>query len=158
MLISRSGLWLLLQYQGFLFESPGKGASVKTKLWALILRMWAGSDFMLYSFQHALPKLPLPSLKDTLRRHLESMKPLCDDEKFANWTKLSTEFENGIGRRLHLYLTIKSWWSSNWVTDWWEDYVYLANRQPLGFSSNFYGLDNLLYPIEGRVSCISIQL
>ena len=53
--------------------------------------------------------------------------------------------------RLHLYLKIKSWWSSNWVTDWWEDYVYLANRQPLGFSSSFYGLDNLLYPMEGKV-------
>jgi len=76
---------------------------------------------------------------------------LCDDEKFAKWERLSREFEGGLGRKLQLYLTIKSWWSSNWVTDWWEDYVYLANRQPLGFSSSFYGLDNLLYPMEGKV-------
>ena len=57
---------------------------------------------MLYSFQHALPKLPLPSLKDTLRRHLRTMRPLCDDEKFAKWEQLSKEFEKGIGRRLQV--------------------------------------------------------
>ncbi|VEL28681.1 unnamed protein product [Protopolystoma xenopodis] len=32
------------------------------------------------------------------------------------------------------------------VSDWWEDYVYLANRAPLMANSNYYGMDILTTP------------
>lgn len=35
-------------------------------------------------------------------------------------------------------------WSSNYVSDWWEEYVYLRGRSPLMINSNFYGIDGLL--------------
>lgn len=58
--------------------------------------------------------------------------------------KLAEEFENGIGVKLQRYLWLKSWWSSNYVSDWWEEYVYLRGRSPLMINSNFYGIDAIL--------------
>lgn len=34
-------------------------------------------------------------------------------------------------------------WSTNYVSDWWEEYVYLRGRSPLMVNSNFYGMDTL---------------
>lgn len=57
---------------------------------------------------------------------------------------LAKEFENGIGKKLQRYLMLKSWFSSNYVSDWWEEYVYLRGRSPLIINSNFYGIDAIL--------------
>lgn len=54
---------------------------------------------------------------------------------------LAREFESTIGSKLQRYLTLKSWWSTNYVSDWWEEYVYLRGRGPLMINSNFYGID-----------------
>ena len=35
-------------------------------------------------------------------------------------------------------------WSTNYVSDWWEEYVYLRGRAPIMVNSNFYGIDTLL--------------
>lgn len=35
-------------------------------------------------------------------------------------------------------------WSSNYVSDWWEEYVYLRSRTPLIVNSNFYGTDAIM--------------
>lgn len=35
-------------------------------------------------------------------------------------------------------------WSSNYVSDWWEEYVYLRSRTPLIVNSNFYGIDAIM--------------
>ncbi len=36
------------------------------------------------------------------------------------------------------YLLLKSWWASNYVTDWWEQYVYLYGRSSIMINSNYY--------------------
>ena len=36
------------------------------------------------------------------------------------------------------YLVLKSWWASNYVTDWWEQYVYLSGRSSIMINSNYY--------------------
>lgn len=54
---------------------------------------------------------------------------------------LAQEFENTLGSKLQRYLILKSWWSTNYVSDWWEEYVYLRGRSPLMINSNFYGID-----------------
>jgi len=96
---------------------------------------------MLYSYQASLPRLSLPSLHDTLTRYLRSVKPLESEEDYQRLVKEAEEFENGIGRKLQRYLWLKSWWSSNYVSDWWEEYVYLRGRQPIMVNSNYYGID-----------------
>jgi carnitine O-palmitoyltransferase 1 len=38
-------------------------------------------------------------------------------------------------------------WSTNYVSDWWEEYVYLRGRSPLMVNSNFYCIDMLKEPM-----------
>ena len=43
-------------------------------------------------------------------KYLRSVRPLLDDEKYQRMEKLSTEFVNGIGRKLQRYLYLKRMW------------------------------------------------
>lgn len=139
-------LKMLLMYKGWMFEARGRGArvSIYTKLWLVMVKLLTGRKPMLYSFQASLPRLPVPAVKDTMQRYLRSVRPLLDDEKFNRMEKLAAEFEAGIARKLQRYLTLKSWWSSNYVSDWWEEYVYLRGRSPIMVNSNFYAIDAIL--------------
>ena len=56
------------------------------------------------------------------------MRPILSDEEFDDMSKLADEFEQTIAGRLQTYLKLKSWWSTNYVSDWWEDFVYLHSR------------------------------
>lgn len=69
---------------------------------------------------------------------------MLDDENYSRMERLANEFQNGIGTKLQRYLILKSWWSTNYVSDWWEEYVYLRGRSPLMVNSNFYGIDAIL--------------
>uniref|UniRef100_A0A1L8DYB6 carnitine O-palmitoyltransferase n=1 Tax=Nyssomyia neivai TaxID=330878 RepID=A0A1L8DYB6_9DIPT len=140
----RYSLKLLLMYKGWMYEARGKGKSVsmQTKLWGAVVKVlstWNKPG--LYSFQGSLPRLPLPSVHDTMTRYLRSVRPLLDDENYNRMTQLAKEFECGIGKKLQRYLMLKSWWSTNYVSDWWEEYVYLRGRSGLMVNSNFYGID-----------------
>lgn len=72
----------------------------------------------LQSFQDSLPRLPVPPLKDTIKRYLRSIRPILDDVNYERIEKEAKEFENGIGRKLQRYVWLKSWWSKNYVSDW----------------------------------------
>ncbi|XP_020286532.1 carnitine O-palmitoyltransferase 1, liver isoform isoform X2 [Pseudomyrmex gracilis] len=143
----RYTLKLLLMYKGWMYESRDKNRKVSflTRCWVILVKVFSGWHRpMLYSFQGSLPRLPLPSISDTMKRYLRSVRPLLDDENFSRMEKLANEFENGIGVKLQRYLILKSWWSTNYVSDWWEEYVYLRGRSPLMVNSNFYGIDAIL--------------
>ncbi|XP_049811314.1 carnitine O-palmitoyltransferase 1, liver isoform isoform X1 [Schistocerca nitens] len=146
----RYSLKMLLMYKGWMFEQRGRGSriSYSTKLWMVAVKVLSsGGRPMLYSFQGSLPRLPLPTVHDTMCRYLRSIRPLCDDERYSRMEKLVAEFEKGIAKKLQRYLVLKSWWSTNYVSDWWEEYVYLRGRSPLMVNSNFYGIDAILmYP------------
>ncbi|XP_032679646.1 carnitine O-palmitoyltransferase 1, liver isoform isoform X1 [Odontomachus brunneus] len=140
-------LKVLLMYKGWMYETRGKGRKISrfTRLWLLLVKMFSGwHKPMLYSFQGSLPRLPLPSVSDTMARYLRSVRPLVDDENYTRMERLANEFQNGIGNKLQRYLILKSWWSTNYVSDWWEEYVYLRGRSPLMVNSNFYGIDAIL--------------
>ncbi|XP_026497542.1 carnitine O-palmitoyltransferase 1, liver isoform [Vanessa tameamea] len=142
-------LKLLLMYKGWMYESraPGSKISMRTMLWASVVKVLSGwNKPRLYSFQGSLPRLPLPAVKDTMRRYLLSVRPLLDAENYLRVERLAKEFEETIAVKLQRYLVLKSWWSSNYVSDWWEEYVYLRGRSPLMVNSNFYGTDTLLRP------------
>lgn len=131
-------------YKGWMYETRGKGSKVSltTRVWGVatkILSNWNTPG--LYSFQGSLPRLPLPSVRDTTQRYLRSVRPLLDDKNYEHMVELAKEFETTLGLRLQMYLILKSWWSSNYVSDWWEEYVYLRGRSPLMINSNFYGID-----------------
>ncbi|XP_055635447.1 carnitine O-palmitoyltransferase 1, liver isoform isoform X2 [Toxorhynchites rutilus septentrionalis] len=140
----RYSLKLLLMYKGWMYEkrAPGSKVSLGTRVWALFVKILATWNKPgLYSFQGSLPRLPLPSVKDTMSRYLRSVRPLLDDENYTRMERLANEFQNGIATKLQRYLLLKSWWSTNYVSDWWEEYVYLRGRSALMVNSNFYGID-----------------
>jgi hypothetical protein len=54
-----------------MYEERGKGRviSARTKIWFLFVKILSGgSKPLLYSYQGSLPRLPLPSLKETMSR------------------------------------------------------------------------------------------
>ena len=85
----------------------------------IIIKVLGGSHPKLYSYQSSLPRLPVPALTDTIRRYLLSVRPVLNDEDYADVVRLSEEFLKSIASRLQRYLVLKSWWSSNYVTDWY---------------------------------------
>uniref|UniRef100_A0A1B6CIN1 carnitine O-palmitoyltransferase n=1 Tax=Clastoptera arizonana TaxID=38151 RepID=A0A1B6CIN1_9HEMI len=143
----RYTLKLLLIYKGWMYEERGKNRQIskRTKLWLLAVKILSGSSKpLLYSYQGSLPKLPVPHVTDTMKRYLRSVRPLLDDPQYNRMERLAADFENGIAVKLQRYLLLKSWWASNYVSDWWEEYVYLRGRSPLMVNSNFYGIDAIL--------------
>ncbi|KAJ8347313.1 hypothetical protein SKAU_G00287140 [Synaphobranchus kaupii] len=141
-LAMRLCLKLLFSYHRWIFELHGK-ISTKTKIWAVLIKLLSGREPLLYSYQSSLPNLPVPAIKDTLRRYLESVRPLMSAEEFQRMTALATQFESSLGKRLQWYLKLKALWAANYVSDWWEEYVYLRGRSPIMVNSNYYGMDFL---------------
>uniref|UniRef100_A0A7N5KBF0 Carnitine O-palmitoyltransferase 1, muscle isoform n=1 Tax=Ailuropoda melanoleuca TaxID=9646 RepID=A0A7N5KBF0_AILME len=139
----RQTLKLLLSYHGWMFEMHGQ-TSHFTKVWAICVRLLSSRRPMLYSFQTSLPKLPVPSVPATVQRYLESVRPLLDDEEYYRMETLAKEFQDKTAPRLQKYLVLKSWWATNYVSDWWEEYVYLRSRAPLVVNSNYYVMDFVL--------------
>ncbi|XP_003388199.1 PREDICTED: carnitine O-palmitoyltransferase 1, liver isoform-like [Amphimedon queenslandica] len=141
--IQRYTLKCLLLYKGWMFDSRGK-RSLKTKLFALCVKLVAGtSNPLLGSYQRSLPRLPLPSIDDTCSRYLESVRPLYNDEDYEAKKKLVEDFKRGPAYKLNRYLFLKSWASTNYVTDWWEKYVYQGWRGSVMINSNYYACDHI---------------
>uniref|UniRef100_A0A8C3VDW1 Carnitine O-palmitoyltransferase 1, muscle isoform n=1 Tax=Catharus ustulatus TaxID=91951 RepID=A0A8C3VDW1_CATUS len=134
-LLFRRVLRLLLSYHGWMFEPHGH-MSRSTRLWIVM----SIRKPLLYSFQSSLPKLPVPPVKATIARYLESVRPLLDDDKYAEMEALAKEFQEQTAPRLQRYLRLKSWWTTNYVSDWWEEYVYLRGRSPIMVNSNYYAM------------------
>lgn len=133
-------------YKGWMYESREKGRKVSfpTRLWAIGTKIFSGWNKPgLYSLQGSIPRLPLPRLHDTLARYLESDRAILDDDEFKKMQGLAKDFEQTIGPKLQRYLILKSWWATNYVSDWWEQFVYLRGRSPLMTITNYYGTDAL---------------
>ncbi|XP_039665262.1 carnitine O-palmitoyltransferase 1, liver isoform isoform X1 [Perca fluviatilis] len=141
-MVMRNVLKCLLSWHGWM-RAPHGSVSWSIRLWMLLVKVFSGRKPMLYSFQNSLPRLPVPTIKDTCRRYLESVRPLMDDEKYERMEGLTKDFEKNLGPRLQWYLKLKSWWASNYVSDWWEEYIYLRGRGPIMVNSNYYAMDFL---------------
>lgn len=138
-------LRIIFSWQGWLHR--GSSSWCCTKCWACSVRIVEGRDCfpakaLTYSYQGALPSLPVPNIKSTVNKYIESVKPLLNDEEFRQTEVLAYEFLTGIGPNLNRYLKLKSWfWTSNYITDWWEKYIYLRGRSSLMINSNYYIMD-----------------
>lgn len=132
----------LLKNWEVMYNSRGK-LTLSNKLWLAAVKLLSGFDPGLFSFQKCIPSLPVPPLEDTLNRHLDSVRPFMSSADYENVVKLTEEFKNGVGPKLHRYLKLKSFWAPNYVSDWWERFVYLRSRAPLMINSNYYGVGTL---------------
>lgn len=147
-------LRILLSYRGWMYE-PLHRPSWYTKTWGFIVWMVSGYHPITFSYQNSLPHLCVPPLNSTIDRFLLSVKPLHKEDslEYRSLIQDAEDFRTDLGPRLQRFLVLKSWWSPNWVTDWWEKYVYLSNRSPLSINSNYYVLDNSLWcPTDRQIS------
>nr|KAG5707252.1 hypothetical protein BaRGS_000026 [Batillaria attramentaria] len=135
-------LRVLLAYRGWMYEPPRKQSAL-TLAWGALVRLVTGSHPTLYSYQRSLPRMSVPPLKETINKLLTSLAPLYKDKKeeFAQLKREAIEFERTLGPTLQKALIIKSWLAPNFVSDWWEKYVYLMGRSPLPINSNYYIMD-----------------
>ncbi|XP_051975584.1 carnitine O-palmitoyltransferase 1, liver isoform isoform X1 [Xyrauchen texanus] len=140
--VMRNALKYLLSWHGWMNNRHGS-LTLKTKIWLVLVKLFSGPKPMLYSFQSTLPRLPVPPVKDTVKRYLESARPLMDDDEYKRMEGLAKDFEKNMGPKLQWYLKLKSWWASNYVSDWWEEYIYLRSRGPIMVNSNYYAMDFL---------------
>ncbi|XP_074921152.1 carnitine O-palmitoyltransferase 1, liver isoform isoform X4 [Chelonoidis abingdonii] len=138
----RYSLKMLLSYHGWIFAEYGK-LSTGTKIWMRLVKLFSGCKPMLYSFQTSLPRLPVPAIENTVNRYLDSVQPLMNDEQFKRMEGLAKDFAFNLGPKLQWYLKLKSWWATNYVSDWWEEYIYLRGRGPIMVNSNYYAMDFL---------------
>ncbi|CAF0838513.1 unnamed protein product [Adineta ricciae] len=134
----------LFSYHGWMYHEHGTELGLVPKIWSVLVKLCVGRNPSLYSCQNLLPTLPLPSLDDTLRRYLRSVRPLYDDSEYQRMERLAEEFKQTIARKLQRYLWLKWIISSNYVSDWWEKFIYLRGRSAIMVNSNFYGLVRIL--------------
>ncbi|XP_066301733.1 peroxisomal carnitine O-octanoyltransferase-like [Branchiostoma lanceolatum] len=92
-----------------------------------------------WKYQDSLPPLPVPPLKNTLDKYLESVKPFVTAEEYKETEAAVREFEEGVGQSLRQQLLERAKVNRNWLEDWWLDVVYLRSRLPLPLNSNISG-------------------
>ena len=105
----------LFSYHGWMYQEHGKAMGLVPKIWGGLTKLFVGRSPYLYSCQSVLPTLPLPSLDDTLRRYLRTVRPLYDDAEYHRMEVLAEEFKQTIGRKLQRYLWFKWLISTNYV-------------------------------------------
>ncbi|RKO88367.1 acyltransferase ChoActase/COT/CPT [Blyttiomyces helicus] len=95
----------------------------------------------LYKHQSALPALPVPTLEETLPTYLRSVRPLVDDAAFAKTKKAVEDFvkPGSLGLELQKRLVAhKEASKTSWLIDWWNDYAYMAYRDPVVINVNYF--------------------
>eukprot|EP01097_Dermamoeba_algensis_P004217 TRINITY_DN2788_c0_g1_i1.p1 TRINITY_DN2788_c0_g1~~TRINITY_DN2788_c0_g1_i1.p1 ORF type:complete len:589 (-),score=136.73 TRINITY_DN2788_c0_g1_i1:505-2271(-) len=123
-----------------MYLEPGQ-KDVFTQVWFTVVKLLNGKDPLLYSFAGSLPRLPVPSLEETAKRYVRAMEALQTPEELEKTKQLTKEFLEKEGPTLQRYAVFKSWISDNYVSDWWEKYIYLHGRSSLMINSNYYVLD-----------------
>ncbi|XP_019767921.2 choline O-acetyltransferase [Dendroctonus ponderosae] len=85
-----------------------------------------------------LPKLPVPPLEDTMRKYLNTLRPLLNEHEHEQVKKIVDTFagDGGLGRKLQLYLLKRRENMDNWAYEYWLNDMYLNYREPIVINSN----------------------
>ena len=115
-LLQRWALKLLLSDKTFVYQS--RAPTLWVKVWFMCVRLLTHRKPLLYSFQDALPRMPVPDIRDTVAKYLESAKLIQTPEEFAKTEIMARDFLKNEGPGLNFWLKVKSWLVPNYVTDW----------------------------------------
>jgi hypothetical protein len=75
------------------------------------------------SFQRALPRLFVPSVKTTCNAFLKSVRPLLTDSEYDVMASQAKSFmSSSTSWKANALLTVKSWLAPNYISDWWLKY------------------------------------
>ncbi|CAG8561780.1 6033_t:CDS:2 [Acaulospora colombiana] len=96
----------------------------------------------MFRYQKSLPRLPVPSLPETLAKYLNSVRPLVNEEEFAKTVTAVKDFQKpgGIGDELQRRLLSKANNPNviNWLEDWWNDLAYFSYRDPVCVNVSYF--------------------
>ncbi|KAJ1982918.1 hypothetical protein H4R35_000044 [Dimargaris xerosporica] len=95
------------------------------------------------TYQSRLPRLPIPSLQQSTKLYLQSLKPLLTPEQWQQTAVYVQDFvkPGGEGERLQQRLqAYDRTQSANWLEKWWLQCAYLQWRDPLLINSNYFML------------------
>lgn len=86
----------------------------------------------------ALPKVPVPPLKQTLDTYLKCVQHLVKEEQFKKTKAIVEKFgaPGGVGEVLQKKLMERRDKTTNWVYDYWLEDMYLNNRLALPVNSS----------------------
>lgn len=90
-----------------------------------------------FHFQRSLPRLPVPSLEDSVARYLAAVEPVVTPAQLAETRAVALEFQRGEGARLHAALVARDAANkgTSYINAWWLD-MYLSDRQPIVINYN----------------------
>lgn len=142
----------LLAYRGWMYGTVRPSQKYLNLAWCVAVRVISGYQPSLYSCQRSLPRLPVPALHDTIERLLDSLRAVCTPEEMKSLEMQAQKFETTLGPTLQRLLYLRSWISSNYVTEWWEKYIYLSGRMPIAINSNYYCFDQS-YSHPSHIQC-----
>lgn len=113
-----------------------------------------------FRFQDSLPQLPVPTLAETSKKYLRSVKALVTEESYQNTAKAVEAFikPGGPGevlqKRLQEYAAQDN--VKNWLYEFWNETAYMGYRDPVvPYVSYFYSFkDDARYTPAQRASAI----
>ncbi|TPX73234.1 hypothetical protein CcCBS67573_g05486 [Chytriomyces confervae] len=95
----------------------------------------------LFQFQSMLPKLPIPTLKETCVTYLKSIRPLVNNAEYEEAVRSVGRFlvPGGLGEQLQQRLIDRdNHTSKSWLIDWWNSLAYMAYRDPVVVFVSYY--------------------
>lgn len=106
----------------------------------------------LFKYQDSLPRLPVPTLEETLPKYLETIKPLLTPEEYVKTEAIVKAFPKKEGPKLQdLLLQRAKAAKHSWLEDWWNNLAYLEYRDPICIWVNYcYVLQDENYLINGQ--------
>ncbi|KAJ1725257.1 hypothetical protein LPJ53_000586 [Coemansia erecta] len=120
-----------------------------------------------FSSQASLPRLPIPTLKETATRYLKSLEPLLAPADYARSEKAVAEFvsDSGLGPVLQQRLQqVDREAQYSWLEDIWLKKAYLEWRGPSYINVNWYALvgDNPHFAVlsdvpRGQITEVQLQ-
>lgn len=136
----RSVLWLLLCDSAWL--RAARSPTLYVRGWFAAVHALTRGAPLTESFQTSLPRQPVPQLRVTVNKLLQSARLLQDDTAYAATAAAAEAFMAAEGPKLQRLLVLRSFFVPSYNADWWERYVYLKSRDALLINSNYYVLDS----------------
>ncbi|KAJ2723595.1 hypothetical protein GGI07_002550 [Coemansia sp. Benny D115] len=92
------------------------------------------------SEQSKLPRLPIPPLKQTIERYLESIVPVADEDiaALAETNRRAAHFAKVADRLQQRLISYEKTQENSWLEKWWYELAYLSWRESLCINSNYW--------------------
>ncbi|KAJ1826421.1 hypothetical protein LPJ56_002185 [Coemansia sp. RSA 2599] len=90
--------------------------------------------------QGKLPRLPIPPLKQTISKYLESIVPVANDDvaALAETNRRAASFARVADRLQQRLISYDKTQENSWLEKWWLELAYLSWREGLCINSNYW--------------------